>query len=60
MKRALEFGNNPLFYWARKVPGKSTGASKNAIRGPVKFSVKALVKRRTSHEPNPIQPIRVM
>ena len=38
MKRALlEFDSNPLFYLARKVPGKSTGASKKAIPGSVKF-----------------------
>ena len=36
----LEIGNNPLFYWAREVPGKFTGASRNAISGPVKFPVK--------------------
>ena len=39
MKCALEIGNDPLFYRARKVSGKSTGALQNAIPGPVKFPV---------------------
>ena len=39
MTRALEIGNNPLFYRARVVSGKFTGASRNAIPGPVKFPV---------------------
>ena len=37
MKRAQEPGNGPLFYLARKLPGKFTGASRNATSGPIKF-----------------------
>ena len=37
MKRAQEPGNGSLFYRARKLPGKFTGASRNATSGPIKF-----------------------
>ena len=37
MKHKQEPGNGPLFYRARKLPGKFTGASRNAASGPIKF-----------------------
>ena len=37
MERAQEPGNGLLFYRARKLPGKFTGASRNALSGPVKL-----------------------
>ena len=37
MERAQEPGNGLLFYRARKLPGKFTGASRNTLSGPVKF-----------------------
>ena len=37
VKCAQETGNGPLFYRARLVPGKFTGASRNATSGPIKF-----------------------
>ena len=37
VERAQEPGNGLLFYRARKLPGKFTGASRNTLSGPVKF-----------------------
>ena len=37
MKRAQEPGNGSLFYRARKLPAKFTGASRNATSDPIKF-----------------------